>query len=76
MKKTHEEYLKKSPKRKKIKIHFRVNPIGKKMKSYDNINHISSDFNFNELKGASIDVIFNGVVVGNLGQHAIEEIFI
>ncbi|GAG14238.1 unnamed protein product [marine sediment metagenome] len=50
----------------KVKVSFRVGPEKKKVKYYKDINDASHDFNESELENASISVVMNGTVVGDL----------
>ena len=53
------------------RLQFRLWPVEKKVRYYNDLAEIANDFTEEEAKDASIDVIFNGVIVGTLLTSAV-----
>ena len=57
--------------KRKIRVQFRLMPRRTKMRYYDDVSQIPNDFDSDELEDANIDVLFNGIVVGNLEMSSV-----
>ena len=53
------------------RLQFRIWPVEKKVRYYNDLAEIANDFTEQEAKDASIDVIYKGVIVGTLLTSAV-----
>lgn len=61
-------------KAKKIKITWRVWPVGMKPRSYKDLNGMAKDFTEDQLKDAAISMVVGASIIATLETHEVEKL--
>ncbi len=59
---------------KKIKVTWRVWPVGMKPRSYKDLNGMAKDFNEDQLKDASISMVVGAAIINTFQDFEVEKL--